>query len=295
MDDREAGWHGYRFPVRYATLAGCRTAILDEGGGAPPLLFLHGHASSIVEWDSTVSDLRDRFRCVVPDLPGHGMSCLPPAPEATLDRNVRTCLELLDLLAAGPAVVVGHSMGGRVGAHMALRRPDRVRSLVMVNAPADQPLPRSLKRITRFVPLSLVPTLFRSKPLFRRFLRRYSSGMVRDPNPLTRRKAAYFRALRQGADLPARARFLTALGRDLFRDNLHERLHEIRVPVLVVWSDRDPTCPVRSAELITARVPRARLVLMRGCGHNPHLERAGAFQEALLTFVQSLPGVLPPP
>jgi pimeloyl-ACP methyl ester carboxylesterase len=262
-------------------------AVLDQGEGDPPFLFLHGHTSAIVEWDSSVSRIQDRFRCIVPDLPGHGLSCLPPVSEATLDRTVQAVVELLDSLAFGPAVVVGHSMGGRVGAHVALRRPDLVRSLVLVNAPADQPLPTSLKMITRFVPLALVPALFRTGPLFRRFIRRYSSQMVREPNPLTRRKAEYFRELRDSKDLPARSRTITALGRDVLRDKLHLRLHEIRAPVLVVWSDADHTCPVSSADLIVERVPRARLVLLHGCGHNPHLERFETFLDLLREMAES--------
>jgi len=262
-------------------------ALLDQGAGDPPVVFLHGHASAIVEWDSTVARVCHRHRCIVPDLPGHGLSCLPPVSEATLDRTVQAVVELLDSLSAGPAVMVGHSMGGRVGAHVALSRPERVRSLVLVNAPMDQPLPASLKLITRLVPLRLVPALFRSGPLFRRFIRRYSSHMVRSPNPLTRRKAEYFRALRGSPDLPARSRYLTALGRDVLRDRLHLRLGEIRVPVLVVWSDADPTCPLSSGRLIAQRVPRARLVLMRGCGHNPHMERADEFLDLLLDAARS--------
>jgi len=289
LDEAISGWDGYLYPVRHASFAGCRMAWLDEGEGDPPFLFLHGHTSAIVEWDHTVARLRERFRCIVPDLPGHGLSCLPPVAEATLERVVQAVAELLDSLDAGPAVAVGHSMGGRVGAHLALRRPDLVRSLVMVNAPADQPLPVGLKLITRFVPLALVPALFRSGPLLRRFIRRYSSHMVRAPNPLTRRKADYFRALRAGADLPARSRVITALGRDVLRDRLDRRLHEIRVPVLVVWSDADPNCPVASAELIARRVPRARLVMMHGCGHNPHLERFDEFL-ALLGEAAGAPG-----
>ena len=287
MNDREVGWAGYLYPVRHVEVSGCRMAFLDQGAGDPPVVFLHGHASAIVEWDSTVARVFHRHRCIVPDLPGHGLSCIPPPSEATLDRTVQSVLELLDRLGTGPAVVVGHSMGGRVGAHLALNRPDRVRSLVLVNAPMDQPLPASLKLITRFVPLRLVPALFRTEPLLRGFIRRYSSHMVREPNPLTRRKAGYFRALRAGADLPARSRYLTALGRDVLRDRLHLRLSEIRCPVLIVWSDADPTCPVRSARLIEERVPRARLVLMHGCGHNPHMERADAFLDLLLAAAGS--------
>ena len=288
MNEVEKNSVEYRFPVHYTNAAGCRLACLDEGAGDPPLLFLHGHTSSIVEWDSSVAVLRDRYRCIVPDLPGHGESCLPPASEASLERLVEAVVTLLETLACGPAVIVGHSMGGRVGAHVALRRPDLVRGLVLVNAPADQPLPLSLKIITRLTPPALAPWFFRSGPLLRGFLRRYSSRMVRMPNPLTRRKSQYFRELRSGPELSRRARYITALGRDLLRDDLHRKMGKIRVPTLVVWSDGDHTCPVRSAELIVERVPKARLVLMQGCAHNPHLERFESFHDHLRGFVDSL-------
>ena len=275
----------YLQTVKVIEQGGCSLAYVDEGNGAPPVLFLHGHAGSIVEWDTTVSALSDRFRCVAIDLPGHGKSCLPPEPNARLDFLVGAVIGLLDALSMGPVVAVGHSMGGRVAAHVALKRPDLVRSLVMVNAPADQPLPVSLKLITRFVPLRVLPGLIKRRDLFRGFIRHYSSRMVRAPNRLTERKACYFRELRSSADMPARIRYLTVLGRDLFKDNLDQRLHEIRVPVLVVWSDSDPNCPLHCGELIRQRVPPSRLVVMKGCAHNPHLESFDAFNEHLINFV----------
>lgn len=272
---------------------GCTLAYVDEGAGGPPLLFLHGHAGSIVEWDTTISTLKSRFRCVAPDLPGHGKSCMPEESNANLDSLVRAAIGLIDFLSLVSVVVVGHSMGGRVAAHMALQRPDLVRSLVLVNAPADQPLPVSLKLITQFVPLRMLPWMIRRQALLRSFIRRYSSRMVLAPNRLTERKARYFRDLRSSGDMPARVRYLTVLGRDLFKDNLDERLHEIRVPMLIVWSDSDPNCPLSCGELILKRVPRSRLVVMEGCAHNPHLESFEAFNEHLIHFVTEDPTNVP--
>lgn len=272
----------------YTEQDGCRLAFVDEGTGEPPILFLHGHAGAIVEWDATVSALCHRFHCIAPDLPGHGLSCIPHVSAATLDLVVKAVIRFLDELAAGPVVAVGHSMGGRVAAHVALERPELIRALVMVNAPADQPLPLSLKLLTRFVPLDLLPFLVRRRRLFRRFIHHYSSRMVRVPNPLTRRKAEFFRELRSREDMSVRIRYLTALGRDVFRDDLDRRLPKIESPVLVVWSDGDPTCPLASGRLIREHVKKGRLIVMKGCAHNPHLEQFDAFNEHLIRFVASL-------
>jgi len=274
----------YLQKVKYTEQDGRRLAFVDEGRGDPALLFLHGHAGAVVEWDTTVSALCDRFRSIAPDLPGHGLSCIPHETAATLGDVVRSVIRLLEEHASGPVVAVGHSMGGRVAAHMALDRPDLIRALVMVNAPADQPLPASLKLLTRFVPLGLLPFLVRRQNLFRRFIRHYSSDMVLQPNPLTRRKAQFFRELRSREDMPSRIRYLTALGRDVVRDNLDRRLHEIRVPVLVVWSDGDPTCPLSSGRLIQERVQKGELIVLEGCAHNPHLEQFDTFNEHLTRF-----------
>jgi pimeloyl-ACP methyl ester carboxylesterase len=110
-------------------------AYTDEGGG-PPVILIHGSASSRGQWRAAVLDLAPRYRVLAPDLHGYGATPLPASLEAlAFDDEV----ELVDALAdlAGEDVhLVGHSYGGAIALRAASLRPGRVASLVLIEPTA---------------------------------------------------------------------------------------------------------------------------------------------------------------
>jgi pimeloyl-ACP methyl ester carboxylesterase len=116
--------------ARHAALA-----YTDEGAG-PPVVLVHGSASTRGQWRAAVLDLAPRFRVLAPDLHGYGATPLPPSLDLlTFDDEV----ELVDALAdlAGEDVhLVGHSYGGALCLRAASLRPERVASLVLIEPTA---------------------------------------------------------------------------------------------------------------------------------------------------------------
>ncbi len=106
--------------------------FLDWGGDGPPILALHGLASSAHWYDIVAPLLRDRFRIVAPDQRGHGQTT-----NAATGYDWRTLSDdlagLLDNLGLSTVSVVGHSWGGNVAINFAANYPDRVESLVMID------------------------------------------------------------------------------------------------------------------------------------------------------------------
>ncbi|MDG6107184.1 alpha/beta hydrolase [Dactylosporangium aurantiacum] len=104
------------------------------GGSGPPVVLLHGLAGSAAELVPTATGLLDAYTVVVPDQRGHGHSTRRPA-DVSRDAYVADVVAVLDALtgpAAGPAVLVGQSMGAHTAMLAAARHPDRVRGLVML-------------------------------------------------------------------------------------------------------------------------------------------------------------------
>lgn len=103
-------------------------------GSGPPVVLLHGMGDDSSVWDQTVADLAGDFACTAVDLPGHGRSPAPDDPGAYRREAV---LEDLDevLGQTGPALVVGHSLGGYLAlAHRITRRDGRAAAgLVLVS------------------------------------------------------------------------------------------------------------------------------------------------------------------
>ncbi|MBW5485690.1 alpha/beta fold hydrolase [Streptomyces bambusae] len=110
-------------------VAGRRLSYTDHGGEGEPLLALHGHFHNGRTWDRLARDLGPRWRLITLDQRGHGAS--DAAEEYGREGYVADAAALLDQLGTGPAVVLGHSLGGTNAYQLAARRPDLVRALVV--------------------------------------------------------------------------------------------------------------------------------------------------------------------
>lgn len=238
-----------------------RLVALVQGSGQP-LLFLHGVGNQGGSWFEVAPAFTDSYRVVVPDLPGHGESA--PAsgdlPMATVVGGAERLL--LDLTGERPAVVVGNSMGAWIATLLALRHPDRVERIVLVNGgplPGDPSAP------------SLLP---KSREEAARLM-----SMLRDPGapPLPDwllddlvRRAPEGPTARLTRDLPG-----------LIAHLLVGRLGEIHTPVDLLWGSSDRLMTPAYAERLASGLPAARLTRLDKCGHIPQLECAPAFVAAL--------------
>ena len=103
----------------------------ETTGAGPAVVFLHGIADDSSVWADTVAALADDCACTTIDLPGHGRS---PAPSEAAAYEREALLAAVDAVLArtGPAVLVGHSLGGYLGLAHHLTRPDMLKGLVLV-------------------------------------------------------------------------------------------------------------------------------------------------------------------
>jgi pimeloyl-ACP methyl ester carboxylesterase len=112
---------------------------------AEPIIFLHGFPESHRTWRKVLPDLARDFRVVAPDQRGFGASDKPDGVESyKTDRILEDLIALADALALDRFTLVGHDWGGAVAWLAALRHPDRIRRLVIVNAPHPYLFQRSL-------------------------------------------------------------------------------------------------------------------------------------------------------
>ena len=114
--------------------------VEDGDASAPPVLLLHGITSSHRTWDWLVPELADRFRVLRLDFRGHGRS--DRAPDAyTPDGYVSDAVAVLEQV-AGPAVVIGHSLGGATTAALTQQRPELLVGALMEDPPLGATSPR---------------------------------------------------------------------------------------------------------------------------------------------------------
>jgi pimeloyl-ACP methyl ester carboxylesterase len=116
----------------WADIGDLRVRYLDWGGDGPPVVLLHGLASSAHWYDLTAPHLREQYRLIAPDQRGHGQTSQAESGYdwAALTQDV---VGLLDHLGIDRAAVFGHSWGATVALNVAARRPDRVTALGLLD------------------------------------------------------------------------------------------------------------------------------------------------------------------
>jgi cis-3-alkyl-4-acyloxetan-2-one decarboxylase len=136
----------YPWPGARLTLStGHSLHYLDEGEGEP-LLMVHGNPTWSFYWRTLVQGLSDRFRCVVPDHLGAGLSDMPEDYPYRLDDHIRNLVELIDHLDLRGVTLMVHDWGGPTGFGAAVERPDRIARVVVFNtAVFHGPVPLSIR------------------------------------------------------------------------------------------------------------------------------------------------------
>lgn len=257
-------------------------AVQGHGAGLP-LVLLHGFTGAGASWAEHLDALAARQRVIAPDLPGHGGT---PRTRTLDDMTVEATADALAMLLAGldaiPAILVGYSFGARIALRLAITQPATVRRLILespsagIADPADRAARRAADaelaaRIERDGLASFV-TSWERNPVF-------ASHAAADPQLVARQ-----RAIRLAGDPSGLAASLRAAGQGSM-EPLQDRLGAVVAPTLVIAGALDAVGRPR-AEQVASGIPGARLEILEGIGHTPHLESPDAFRRLVLDFTQ---------
>lgn len=263
-------------PPRAIEVAGSSVRVLEAGAGLPVLL-LHGNPNTAEVWADLVARLERRYRCVAPDLPGFGDSDVPEDFDASLASMARFVERVLHGAGlAEPVHLVVHDFGGFFGLAFAVRHPEMVRSITVLNTAffADRRW-HFWARVLRTPLLGELAMASMNRRGFAAQLRRAAPGLS------GRQIDAIYDRITPGMKRMA-LRIYRAMDPEAFRgweEELRDRA--ARVPVLVLWGDRDPYLPAAFAE----RFGPAEVHHLPDCGHWPQLEAPGEVAERLLAFL----------
>jgi pimeloyl-ACP methyl ester carboxylesterase len=262
---------------RFADVNGLRLRYVRAGSG-PPVVLLHGFASSIYSWAEVLPALARDHDVVAVDFPGFGGSEVrPDITSATLVESVPALLDRLGLSRAG---LVGHSLGGAVAAGVGVRHPERVETLALLDAAGFNFAPADRPWIVRLVG-SPAGALFDYLPVRRRVVAMGLRQVFHDDALVTpERVDEYVAPLRRPGTLKA----LRSILHSSDRVGLPQSLAGLRLPTLVLWGSEDSWIPPSDADRFVAAIPGARKVVLAGCGHMPQEERPRETVAALRAF-----------
>jgi pimeloyl-ACP methyl ester carboxylesterase len=282
----------WRSHQRWIEVAGRPVNVIDIGPGADAgpsqgtIVWIHGLSGSWQNWLENLPVLAaGGWRCVAMDLPGFGASPMP-AEKVSITGYAAVVDELLRTLGVTRAVVVGNSMGGFIGAEIALRFGTWVDRLVLVSAAGltieSQRNLYHLARVTGRITAmgagwlaSKSDTVVRRPGLRRQLLSIVAAHPGKLPAPLAAEQL-------RGSGKPGFVPAMDALTSYPIRD----RLSQIEVPTLIVWGEKDPLVPVRDAWEFGRLIPNSRVVVYEDTGHVAMLERPAAFNALLEEFLE---------
>jgi pimeloyl-ACP methyl ester carboxylesterase len=271
------------FVERFADVKGSRLRYFLGGPvDGEPIVLVHGLGGCAANWVDVAPRLAARRRVLVPELPGHGLSTpLPAVPNlAVFADRLATVAEREQLL---PAAFVGHSLGGVVALRLALRRPDAVSALVLVNGAGISSTTRRARyglRILGIIGPRRLVAPWADSVAGSPFLRYAVFGRWGAADPLILSPEAvdgFLEGTRLTSDSVSAARAVVA-------DDVRQELGELRRPTLILWGARDNQLPLVDGFEFVRRL-NAPLRVIADCGHLLIGERPDLCAEAIETFL----------
>jgi pimeloyl-ACP methyl ester carboxylesterase len=242
---------------------------IDFGGSGQGILLLHGLMSRATTWWTPAQWLVRYGRVVAADARGHGRNPCPGGPWRTED-FVDDAAEMIERLGLGPAVVIGHSMGGLHAWGLAAKRPDLVRALVVEDVVPDN-RGKSVEDWKWYFDAWPVP--FQSLAHVRAFFG-------------TERVEEYFEEREDGYHLIARLEDLYEIAGEWGTRDYWDHVDQVRVPMLVIEAGRGGMREGQMAEV--ARRTGGRYVRVEESGHSVHDDAPDVYRGAVEAFLSDV-------
>ena len=237
--------------------------------GSSWLILSHSLACSVRMWDPQVAAFKDRYCILNYDMRGHGKSAAPQGPY-TLDLLADDVLGLMKELGIKRATYMGLSIGGMIGQTLALKRPELFDKMVLADTSHAQP-PEAIKQWEERIRVAQTQGM---KALVPSTMERWFTPSFRDSPPA--KKIA-----KLIEDTPVAG--YVGCGQAIMKLNTTARLKDIKLPVLAIAGEADPSAP--GTRHIGENVPGAKLVMIPKAAHIANIERPETFNQALRAFL----------
>lgn len=258
-----------------ADVGGRQLAYADSGSG-PAVVLVHGLLMDHTMWDHQAEGLRDAYRVVTIDAPGHGDSD-PVEVGYDFPSLAHDVWTVCDRLGIEEAVLGGQSFGGWTGILGALARPEKVRGLILVDTTAEVENPETLPMYEGFLQVALEDGISEdlNNAVFPILFSAPFAGSLE--GEAWRKKLLDFDVHRA-----------LAIIRAVFdRPSSEDRLPQLRVPAVVIHGEEDVAISIEKGQRL-AQALGAPLVRVPGAGHASPVEQPAIVTQAIRTFLDGL-------
>jgi pimeloyl-ACP methyl ester carboxylesterase len=256
-----------------AEVNGQRIHFQDSGGAGPPVIFSHGLFMDHEMFAPQVEALKDRWRVITWDERGHGTTAGASLAPFSYYDSADDLAALLKHLGIGRAVLAGMSQGGFLSLRAALTHPEIVKALILIDTEAGVEDPARMAGYMQLVDAWIADGLSDETADFieATILGERWSGA----DPWKDKWRAF-------APYNVRGCMDCLAG----RDDITDRLGEIKVPALVIHGDADAAIALSLAEVLARELPNAELVVVPGAGHAANLTHPEVVNPAIEAFLE---------
>jgi len=247
----------------YVELNGLRVAYLAAGQGEGVVL-VHGWPTYSHLWRQQIPALAEHFAVYALDLPGLGDSDKPSDVRYSLDFFAGVLAGFLDGVGLEKVSLVCHDIGGPVALLWAVRHPERLARLVVMDTTPYPDLPLLIRLL---LPAARMPGVGRGLVSRAGLRLLFHIGVARRSVVTDELVAAYDRPF--AGDPAARKTLLRILAQLDPREmsEIEANLSQITVPTLILWAEKDPSAPLTIARRLQADISGAVLRTIPNCGH----------------------------
>jgi len=249
----------------------------DQGIGSETIVFAHGLLWSGRMFQKQIDALKDKYRCITFDFRGQGQSEVTPSGY-DMDTLADDAIALIDALECDPCHFAGLSMGGFIGMRLAIRRPDLLKSLILMETSAD---PEPQENVGRYRLLNFISRWFGMRLVTSRVMPiMFGQKFLTDPG-----RAAEREEWKQRMASNDKVGISRATSGVINREGVYGKLDEITTPTLIIVGDQDVATVPAKSERIQARIVDSQLVIIPGAGHTSTVEEPEAVLSAMSDFL----------
>jgi len=255
-----------------------------EAGSGEPLVLVHGIAGFLEEWEPAMEKLRNYYRVIALDLPGHGLSDKPDIPY-TIDNLTNFLKDFVTAMKLENFYLAGHSLGGAVCLNFVIKYQFLVKKLIVINSVFTK-IPFSirlfsinlLKKINMPIPRCIVKSVTRYSFYDRKAVSRdwldHACRYINQPGSLR----TMFSIIHESTSFNGLKKGLV--------DTFMHGLGQIKIPVLIVYGDKDRVLPNRNSLLLNKLIRNSMIYRIRNCGHELQCEQCDAFCDIAAGFLE---------
>jgi len=269
-------------PSGFISINGMNVHYRDEGHKADtiPIVLIHGTSSSLHTFEGWASKLKENHRVIRMDLPGFGLTGPFPNRDYAIDHYVEFVNRFLETKGVKQCILAGNSLGGNIAWRFAVKYPDKVDKLALIDASG---YPLHSKSVPIAFKLAKTPVLNKLLTFITpRFMAKASvENVYADKSKVTKALVdRYFElTLRKGNRQALVDRMKNMVDSDTLQ------IKNIKKPTLVLWGEKDFLIPINNAFKFHRDLPNNTLVILKNAGHVPMEENPDESLAAFMGFL----------